>query len=664
MHDDMHPDNMNTMPQGQTDREGAMAKADLYKLANYSLKLFKKIQDEDQLEGWVQAKITKAADYVASVYHYLEYEMKISEYGEHLANAEVYNESQKIAIVNKLMEAKEKVKELKKLQAEKLSKDGKAKKVEEGILSGGERPCSECGGSGMVYEEPKAVPDHVKGKVEKYKRLTKAMHAANKRLDKNNNGIPDNLEDKEVDEEFGGSGNKEMKVGDTKKTRTGELTKTATGVIHKNTSYKDEGDEIASNAKSGKGIKSHAKAQSAAEKKDRAPAQKQSPKSAKTWGMKDGAKFDNRDGAEKPAKKEKAVDEMFGQGVYEAKKKGDGNLANNAKPYDKVTKGDVIAGRLGKDEEGGKKDAKVAEAKKPSAGLTKAEKSATVKSAKAGKDIGKPGKNFDKVAKAAGGGEKGEKIAAAAMWKNKAKAVKESLKQMLPQLNEAEEMDTKATVGLATFLAKVDKENFQKALAGGDKAFFDYLQANLQKGLVQPSPEASAEVDQEIARMQGDVTDQSADDTGTDVANTEPKDMPVSGDTEAEEGVVTDFVAGGANAIGHQVGSVVRDVKQAGQDLKQFGTTVADAAKAGYNQATGNSYATGAKMGTGVQGVQDQPATTKQTGITKQDRNLRESNETTRMREQLARLNQHENIVVKESNEVDQIRALTKRLLG
>ena len=31
----------------------------------------------------------------------------------------------------------------------------------------------------------------------------------------------------------------------------------------------------------------------------------------------------------------------------------DGNLANNAKPYDKVTRGDVVAGRLGKDEEGG-----------------------------------------------------------------------------------------------------------------------------------------------------------------------------------------------------------------------------------------------------------------------------------------------------------------------
>ena len=42
-----------------------------------------------------------------------------------------------------------------------------------------------------------------------------------------------------------------------------------------------------------------------------------------------------------------------------SKKKGDGNLANNAKPYDKVTRGDVIAGRLGKDEKGGKKPASV-----------------------------------------------------------------------------------------------------------------------------------------------------------------------------------------------------------------------------------------------------------------------------------------------------------------
>jgi hypothetical protein len=39
----------------------------------------------------------------------------------------------------------------------------------------------------------------------------------------------------------------------------------------------------------------------------------------------------------------------------------DGNLANNAKPYDKVTRGDVVAGRLGKDEQGGKEEVDEAE---------------------------------------------------------------------------------------------------------------------------------------------------------------------------------------------------------------------------------------------------------------------------------------------------------------
>lgn len=63
--------------------------------------------------------------------------------------------------------------------------------------------------------------------------------------------------------------------------------------------------------------------------------------------------------------------------------------------------------------------AKVNEAKKkPSAGLTKKQKSDVAKKARAGKDIGKKGPGFEKVAKAAGGGEKGKKIAAAAMWKS------------------------------------------------------------------------------------------------------------------------------------------------------------------------------------------------------------------------------------------------------
>jgi len=50
--------------------------------------------------------------------------------------------------------------------------------------------------------------------------------------------------------------------------------------------------------------------------------------------------------------------QLAGLNVSEA---NDGNLANNAKPYDKVTQGDVVAGRLGKDEQGGKQEVDEAE---------------------------------------------------------------------------------------------------------------------------------------------------------------------------------------------------------------------------------------------------------------------------------------------------------------
>jgi hypothetical protein len=244
------------------------------------------------------------------------------------------------------MEAKAKIKALKQAQIEKKTE----KKVAEGALRGGERPCTECGGSGMVYEEPKAIPDAVKGKVAKYNTMMKATKAAHKRMDANGDGIVS----KEEEEASKGVG--EDSTDTTKTTKTQHGTATATfgadgkrkGVKHTDErKYSDGGDDMDTDAKSGKGTKSHAKSQSAAEKKEKAPAQKQSPKSAKTWGMKNSEKFDNRD-------KEKEVDETYGQGVYEAKKKGDGNLANNAKPYDKITKGDVVAGRLGKDEKGGK----------------------------------------------------------------------------------------------------------------------------------------------------------------------------------------------------------------------------------------------------------------------------------------------------------------------
>lgn len=343
--DQMNPDmsaQAATLPSGETDREGAMAKADLYKLANYSHKLFQQIQDEDQLEGWVQAKITKAADYVASVYHYLEYEMKFSEYGKALDDSDVLSEGQKRVLKTRLNEAKSKVKELKKAQAEKV----KDKAMAEGVLSGGHTTCAECGGSGMVYEEPKAIPDHVKSKVEKYKRQATAFHAAGKRIDANKNGIPD---EDEMEEDFDAL----KKTGDSTKTSRGNVvTKTDKGIEHTRPAdtYTDGGDDIASNAKSGKGVKSHAKGETAAEKKEKAPAQKQSPKSAKTWGMKDSEKFDNRDGAPaKPKKpKEEKTDETYGQGVYEAAKLKGGQKKLDTDNDDDIDAKDLAALRAKK----------------------------------------------------------------------------------------------------------------------------------------------------------------------------------------------------------------------------------------------------------------------------------------------------------------------------
>jgi hypothetical protein len=60
--------------QRHDDHEAKMARAELYKLAQYSAKLFRMIDENEELDGWVQSKITKAADYISSVYHYLEYE--------------------------------------------------------------------------------------------------------------------------------------------------------------------------------------------------------------------------------------------------------------------------------------------------------------------------------------------------------------------------------------------------------------------------------------------------------------------------------------------------------------------------------------------------------------------------------------------------------------
>ena len=61
----------------ETDHEVQMARADLFKIAKYSVelhKMLKNVSEAEGIEGWVQAKITKAADYISSVKHYMEKE--------------------------------------------------------------------------------------------------------------------------------------------------------------------------------------------------------------------------------------------------------------------------------------------------------------------------------------------------------------------------------------------------------------------------------------------------------------------------------------------------------------------------------------------------------------------------------------------------------------
>jgi hypothetical protein len=62
----------------ELDHEVQMARADLYKIAKYAIKLhemLKGVSEIQGIEGWQQAKITKAADYLSSVYHNMDYEM-------------------------------------------------------------------------------------------------------------------------------------------------------------------------------------------------------------------------------------------------------------------------------------------------------------------------------------------------------------------------------------------------------------------------------------------------------------------------------------------------------------------------------------------------------------------------------------------------------------
>ena len=286
------------------DHEAKMARADLFKCAQYSFKLFKMIQEDQELEGWVQAKITKAADYIASVYHYMEYEMKISEYGSAIENSDMYSESIRRAFAQKLTEAKK--------QAVKAKDDMKKKEKaldEEKSSTGGE-----------IDRSKKGVTKHK----ENPNRFSDEEHTEPKSQAKSKSAA-----EKAGDKAYDKAQEKDSKAWG--KANPGKQTIMKGGVKTTNETAVPMNPDGAT----------------APPKKDpktgRYPVITSGPNKGKEWSA-------AAPGPTNPAMKEAAKS-----------KKGDGNLANNAKPYDKVTQGDVVAGRLGKDEKGGK-DKKVKEA--------------------------------------------------------------------------------------------------------------------------------------------------------------------------------------------------------------------------------------------------------------------------------------------------------------
>jgi hypothetical protein len=401
MQDEMQPLGADSaMPASGPDREGAMARADLYKCANYSLKLFKKLSDDDQMEAWVQAKITKAADYIASVYHYLEYEMKFSEYGKALDQSEMYSEDQKAVLKGKVMEAKEKIKALKIKQADK--KDKKEQEVKEEKSSTGGEITRSKNDKGQNVTKHTQNPDRFSDEPHtEPKSKAKSQSAAEKAGDK--------AADK-ADEKEGKNWEKRFGKGSVTRVKDGKKVDEALkgGQKKLDTDNDDDIDEKdLANLRAKKKVK-----EASEEKCNHTDKGEKCP----VHGLKECGMYETVAPTKDLPKKGSKVG-----------KEGNayGNAVRNTPDGEEIK----INGK-------GTGDIKKESVSKPSAGMTAKEKSATVKKAKAGGDIGKPGKDFDKTAKAAGGGEKGKKIAAAAMWKGEAKKnVKEAIAKAKKKLD-------------------------------------------------------------------------------------------------------------------------------------------------------------------------------------------------------------------------------------
>jgi hypothetical protein len=318
--------------------------------------------------------------------------MKFSEYGKALDQSEMYSEDQKAILKGKLMEAKDKIKALKIQQADK--KDKKEKEVKEEKSSTGGEITRSKNDKGQNVTKHTQNPDRFSDEPHtEPKSQAKSQSAADKAGDK--------AADKAAEKE-GKNWEKRFGKGSVTRVKDGKKVDEALkgGQKKLDTDNDDDIDE-----KDLANLRAKKKVKEASEEKCNHTAK---GKSCPVHGLKECGMYETVAPTKDLPKKGSKVG-----------KEGNayGNAVRNTPDGEEIK----INGK-------GTGDIKKESVSKPSAGMTAKEKSATVKKAKAGGDIGKPGKDFDKTAKAAGGGEKGKKIAAAAMWKNEAKKnVKEAI---------------------------------------------------------------------------------------------------------------------------------------------------------------------------------------------------------------------------------------------
>jgi len=169
----------------EMDHEVQMARSDLYKAAKYSIKLheiLKNVSEEQGLEGWVAAKITKAADYLSSVKHYMEYEMMpqdnvelpVEPKTEPVEDAVDYKESLASKLQNKLKESSKKKTDQSTDESGIMYKAGVKKYGKDGM-----KKIQSAAGKGASAEEIGAIKDkHNKKKKESFTSLEESVGKA------------------------------------------------------------------------------------------------------------------------------------------------------------------------------------------------------------------------------------------------------------------------------------------------------------------------------------------------------------------------------------------------------------------------------------------------------------------------------------------------------